>query len=131
MYHRLTLKIIFILLLSLSAYADSDCTEADKINTIHRDSHTFVTNWESCGLSSWGVAATFGKCITEKHPDTTSACINCFSQFVGCTRSNCWFKCMFFSTACENCAIKNCEPKLVTCTGVDKANLPSKHKNNR
>lgn len=120
--------IICILSLSAVTYGNGDCNEADQNDTIKRDSPAFVKNWHHCGRKSLGMAASFNKCLQEKHINISLTCINCFGEFVGCTRSNCLFSCIGFSDKwCERCALESCEAPLVTCTGVSKEMLPSKY----
>jgi hypothetical protein len=128
MFNKSIFRIILFLSLSANAHANATCSETDRNDSIKRDSPAFVESWETCGRKSLGRITPFNKCLREKHPNISKACVDCFGSFVSCTRTNCLFSCMGFSEKwCEKCALDNCQMPLTECTGVSKENLPSKY----
>ncbi len=126
MLNKFVFRVAIVLSLSAAAYGENACV--DQTQTIYRDNLEFVKSWENCGRSSLGFTDPFSACLKAKHVDVSTACINCFSQFVSCTRSNCLFSCIGFSKSwCEKCALDNCQEPLTECTGVSKEALPSKY----
>ncbi len=121
-------RVFFVLFLSAAVHGEGACSIEDQSDTIKRVSPTFVKNWEKCGWSTLAMTDAFNKCLQAEHANISSACINCFGKFVGCTRLNCLFSCMGFTAKwCEKCALDNCQASLIECTGVSKENLPSKY----
>lgn len=110
--------------LFLLAATSGACTTADISLLVKAD---FAGDMKTCGKKCWGGSSCVSKCMSDKEK-ISLACANCFGAEAQCTRDHCMTSCSFSpdSSACKQCAIKNCQNAETTCSGfVPTVEIPS------
>lgn len=93
------------------------------------DAEDYIFNmneWDSlvskCATSNFGVEKPTAACINKDTDDILSSdCAWCFGEVSQCGASKCVFECLFDSNSsgCRNCIDKNCNSRLLECTGFN------------
>ncbi len=101
------------------------CSEKDRLEHIHDDNPRFIDQVKICSRITWAKKPQNVACIVKTLPLLSKKCACCFADMARCSLENCKLACMFRpkSERCVNCAIENCRPALIRCTGVAAADL--------
>ena len=102
------------------------CSKADRAEYIHDRNPKFITQLRDCSKETWADKSKNISCLHKIMPSLSNACAGCFADMASCSLANCKLACAFSSTSdgCNHCANSNCQPSLVKCTGVARADLP-------
>ena len=102
------------------------CSQTDRAEHVHDPNLKFVGHVRACSKETWADKAKNIACLTKALPSLSKGCAGCFADMASCALANCKTACMFSSTSesCNNCANSHCQPSLVRCTGVARADLP-------
>ena len=111
------------------AHGDSShgaCTKADRAEYVHDPNPKFIGKVRVCSKETWANKAKNIACLTTALPSLSKGCAGCFADMASCALANCKMPCMFSSTSdgCNHCANTHCQPSLIKCTGVARADLP-------
>merc|ERR1712080_757686 len=72
----------------------------------------------TCGKKCLGKASCVKDCMKSAE-GYSDGCASCFGDTASCTASKCWSKCIGGdSPACDQCAKDNCDPALLSCSGL-------------
>jgi len=109
----------------LGAGADGACNNDNDLSVFNTTKDSFHASVQACAKKCYGEPTCATKCIVSSLK-LSQECATCFGTAVGCTAKNCLFDCMSNpnSDKCLACALQNCEPALLTCTGVSADIIP-------
>mmetsp|Transcript_39477 Transcript_39477/g.77656 ORF Transcript_39477/g.77656 Transcript_39477/m.77656 type:complete len:253 (+) Transcript_39477:54-812(+) len=105
--------------------AGGACENTDDLGIFKTHASDFHSILEKCAQSTLGNAGKTASCLAAG-TGLSNGCSQCFGVDAHCVAVNCLSKCISdpSSAACLQCQVDQCQPALVTCTGVPASDLP-------
>ena len=102
------------------------CSGADREKYVHDPNPKFITQLRDCSKDTWANKHKNLACLAKVMPSLSKECAGCFADMASCALASCKMACMFSSTSdgCTKCANSKCQPSLIKCSGVARADLP-------
>ena len=112
----------------LEGNSDGACNNPADIKVFHDHWYDFRSIVQSCAQDCLGRSNCTSRCI-QNDTGLSEGCSDCFGDTVECIASKCFVPCLKpESNDCQKCALDNCLPALLKCTGCDYDEIQGKCK---